>query len=555
MDDSGGEPPMNGAASGRAPATTTQDPRSQVGKFAPPRERFDVVVVGAGPAGLAAALAAARAGLSVKLVDENPVGPGLVGLDVPLLFGGRADASIGAPQRMLEQMLTSNPGLAEAFELGIDVALGTSAWGLFVEGTALHALPGRVVGLADETEAWLCAFDQIIVAAGARDLVYSFDGADQPGVVGAVALSSLIERYGAFDGRRLVVLGTDDLALTAAETALANGRQVAALVEVAERPLGDAGRLAALEGQGVRVLTGSVVRSATRGPFGVAAAVIATVDGARPDETIACDTLCLAVGRVPVVDLLDAAGARLVLDGARGGFVPDSPDGVSTSLPGVFVAGDGAGIGRRLATPEAAAEHGRRAAAAVLAARGLAPSEEGAATLASPLPPAGDDLLPHRRRWMEALLATGGADVLVCPCEEVTRAELLEVRPPRYLGAVIPENRRRSLAAMAGEGAPSHDQMKRLTRVTMGPCQGRRCREQVAMVMAIGAGVPVEGLALAGYRAPVRPLPLGVLASLPETAEMAAEWDVWFGIPTQWVPYDAIGTPREQELIRFTMHM
>jgi thioredoxin reductase len=553
MDDSGGEPPMNGHAP--AAGTPAQDPRSQVGKFAPPRERFDVVVIGAGPAGLAAALEAARAGLSVKLVDENPIGPGLVGLDVPLLFGGRADASIGAPQRMLEQMLTSNPGLAEAFELGIDVALGTSAWGVFVEGAALHALPGRVVGLADETEAWLCAFDQIIVAAGARDLVYSFDGADQPGVVGAVALSSLLERYGAFDGRRLVVLGSDDLALTAAETALAHGREVAALVEVAERPLGDANRLAALEGQGVRLLTGSVVRSATRGPFGVAAAVIAAVDGTRPDEIIACDTLCLAVGRVPVVDLLDAAGARLVLDGARGGFVPDSLDGVSTSLPGVFVAGDGAGIGARLASSEEAAAQGRRAAAAVIAARGLAPAEEGAASLASPLPPAGDDQLPHRRRWMEALLATGGADVLVCPCEEVTRAELLEVRPPRYLSAVIPENRRRSLAAMAGEGVPSHDQMKRLTRVTMGPCQGRRCREQVAMVMAIGAGVPVEGLPLAGYRAPVRPLPLGVLASLPETAAMAAEWDVWFGIPTQWVPYDAIGTPREQELIEFTMHM
>ena len=532
-----------------------QDPRSQVGKFAPPRERFDVVVIGTGPAGLAAALEAARAGLSVKLVDENPVAPGLVGLDVPLLYGGRADASIGAPQRMLEQMLASNPGLTEAFELGIDVALGTSAWGVFVEGDALHALPGRVVGLADEAMAWLCGFDQLIVAAGARDLVYSFDGADQPGVVGAVALSALIERYEAFDGRRLVVLGSDDLALTTAETALARGVAVAALIEVAPVPLGEPARIAALNARGIRVVTGSVVRSAVRGPFGVAGAVVAAVDGSRPDETIACDTICLAVGRVPVIDLLDAAGVRVVLDGTRGGFVPDSPDGVSTSLPSVFVAGDCAGVRRRLATPDQAAAHGRRAAAAVLAARGLASSEGNAASSAPPPPSDADDQLPHRRRWMEALLSTGGTDVLVCPCEEVTRAELVGVQPPRYLGAPIPENRCRTLSAMAGEGAPSHDQMKRLTRVTMGPCQGRRCREQVAMVMAIGAGVPVSGIPLAGYRAPVRPLPLAVLATLPETAASEEQWDVWFGIPTQWVPYDAIGTPREQELIEFAMHM
>ncbi len=532
-----------------------QDPRSQVGKFAPPRERFDVVVIGAGPAGLAAALEAARAGLSVKLVDENPVAPGLVGLDVPLLYGGRADASIGAPQRMLEQMLATNPDLAEAFELGVDVALRTAAWSVFVEGDALHALPGPVVGLADETAAWLCGFDQLIVASGARDLVYSFDGADQPGVVGAVALTALIERYEAFDGRSLVVLGSDDLALTAAECALARGLAVAALVEVAPAPLGDPFRNAELSERGVRMIAGSVVRSAVRGAFGVAGAVVAAVEGDRPDETIACDTICLAVGRVPVVDLLDAAGVRVVLDGARGGFVPDSLDRVSTSLPSIFVAGDCAGVGRRLATLEEAAAHGRRAAAAVLAARGLTLPDGDAASTVPPPRPDGHDQLPHRRRWMEALLSTGGTDVLVCPCEEVTRAELVAVQPPRYLGAAIPENRCRTLSAMAGEGTPSHDQMKRLTRVTMGPCQGRRCREQVAMVMAIGAGVPVSGIPLAGYRAPVRPLPLAVLATLPETAASEEQWDVWFGIPTQWVPYDAIGTPREQELIEFTMHM
>lgn len=544
-----------------AAAPVPVDPKSLAGKLASPREHVDLVVVGAGPAGLAAAVAAAKAGLGVKLVDENPVSAGLLGLDVPLLYGGRADASVQSQERMLERIVAATPGLEEAFELGVDVALGTSAWGVYLPGPALAALPGPVIALADEGEAWLSGFDRLIVAAGARDLVYSFEGCDQPGVVGAVALAALLDRYDAFDGRRLVVLGSDDLALDAAERALGKGLEVAALVEVAPAPLGDPARLAALTAAGVRILAGAVLQAAKRGPYGVAAAVVVPVDGDGAPEEIACDTICLAVGRVPVVDLLDAAGVRLELDGHRGGYVPASADGVATSHPAVFVAGDGAGVGRTLASPEDAAAHGRRAAAAVLASLGRPPLAEApdqrpattGATADSRV--SHDDQLPHRLAWMQALIASGGMDVLACPCEEVTRAELVGVRPPRYLDAPIPDNRARSLAAMAEAGPPSHDQMKRLTRVSMGPCQGRRCREQVAMLMALGAGVPVATIPLAGYRAPVRPLPLAVLASLPETAALQAEWDVWFGIPTQWVPYDAIGTPRERELIEFAMHL
>lgn len=529
----------------------TIDRKSLAGKLAAPRERFDLVVVGAGPAGTAAALAAAAAGLSVKLVDENPVDPELIGLDVPLLFGGRANSSVQDQGRKLADIAEADPAIGEAFEAGVDVALATTCWGVFLPGPALETLPGPVVALADRDEAWLCGFDRLILATGARDLVYSFAGADQPGIVGVAALHALLSRYDAFDGRRLVVLGSDDLALDAAERALARGLEVAALVEVGPAPLGDAARVAALAAAGVAVLTGSVLLEAKRGPFGVAAAVIGPSEAAAGDgrREIACDTICLAIGRAPVVDLLDAAGGRLVLDGTRGGYAPATPDGVATSLASVFVAGDCVGVGAGPGDAAAAVEHGRRAAAAALHSlgRGDAPAP-GAA-------PTGPDLMPRRLAWMSALLATGGPDVLVCQCEEVTRGDLLGVRPPRYLGVDEPANRGRDLAVLAGDGPISHDQMKRLTRVTMGACQGRRCREQVAMTMALGTGAALKDIPLAGYRAPVRPLPLSVLATFPETEAMDREWDVWFGIPTQWVPYDAIGTERERELVEFTMHM
>src|SRR5262245_45458916 len=86
---------------------------SITGKLAPPKERAGIVVVGAGPAGCAAAMEAARAGAQVMLVDENPVAPGLIGMDVPLHYGGRATAAVQNPERLVEQVLAGNPALAE----------------------------------------------------------------------------------------------------------------------------------------------------------------------------------------------------------------------------------------------------------------------------------------------------------------------------------------------------------------------------------------------------------------------------------------------------------
>lgn len=511
---------------------TTVDPKSLYGKFPPPREQVQVLVIGAGAAGTAAALEAARLGARVKLVDENPVPGDLAGLDVPLFFGGRAGAALGNTARMLEQVFAADPKLEEAYEAGVDLALGTTAWGLFTHGPGLQTLPGPVVGLADATEAWLCGFDRLILATGARDLVMFFEGADQPGLMGAQALHTLLTRYDAFDGRELVILGSGDLAVSAARLALDRGVAVSALVEVRDAPQADVSDLLA---RGVPVLTGTVIRAAERGPFGVAAAVLVGPDGA--ERRVPCDTICLAVDRVPSVELLEAAGGALVADGARGGFAPRLA-GFASTLPGVYVAGDAAGL---TTDTSAALAQGIAAARAALGA-----PDEAAAV------PAGPDRNPYRLDWMRMLLAVGSPDVLACQCEEVTRGDLLGVRPPRYLGAPATA---RSLDTLLGDGPVNQDQIKRLTRACMGACQARRCREQVAMILALGARIPVEAVPLAGYRAPVRPLPLGLLGALDEVPAMRDGWDVWFGIPTQWVPYDDIGTEREADHLRGNMHL
>ncbi len=528
-----------------------RDPHAIDGKFPPPESSAQIVVIGAGPAGLAAALDCARAGAQVLLVDENPVSASLMADDAPLYFGQRMTGAVQTKARLIEQVFAANPGLEEAFELGVDVALGTYAWGAFLNGDGVRSLPGAVVGLADEDRSWMVGFERLIVASGARDLALGFPGWDQPGVMGANGLHALLTTYDAFAGRRMVILGSGDLALSTALLALARGLEVAAIVETRDTPQGSPDLMARAAAAGLEVLTGHVIERAEGGIDGVERVRLAPIAGGAARD-IDCDTVCLAVGLVPAIELLDVLGAKLIVDSARGGHVPVVVEGVRTSRPEVFVAGDAAGLGLGV---EAAKAQGRAAARAALESLGLAAMTGAAPPTPTPMPA---DVLAYQTDWARALLRQGDGSVIICQCEEVTREALLAVRQPAYLGPPSNKMGARGLDSLADDGPLNQDQIKRLTRACMGVCQARRCREQVALTLAVVADVPVETIPLAGYRAPVRPLSLKVLAAWDEAAGMSAGWDVWFGIPTQWTPYADIGTEREgrhAEILGGDMHL
>src|SRR6516165_861202 len=125
------------------------DPSSVVGKAPPIERRVPFVVVGAGAAGVAAALEAVRAGVEVMLIDENPLDPDLMAMDVPHYFGQRMSLSARNRALMLERVIEANPGLGRADEAGVDVQLGVSVWGAFRNGPTQRELAGPVPGLAE----------------------------------------------------------------------------------------------------------------------------------------------------------------------------------------------------------------------------------------------------------------------------------------------------------------------------------------------------------------------------------------------------------------------
>lgn len=443
---------------------------------------FDLVVVGAGLAGTRAAIAAAQAGDTVLLIDEHPVAGALIGTDVPYFFGGRATGAVQQNGRMLEQLFGTNPDLEEAFDLGVDVRLGTVTWGLYVAGPALRTLPEPLLGIADGEAAIMVGFNRLILATGARDVVLGFPGWDQPGVMGAQGFAALATRYEALSSRRIVVLGSGALGLETALLAHAHGIEVAAIVEVEDTVQGPEARAAQVRATGIPILTGTTIAATRGGIDGVEGVTLVTLRGNAAPIDLVCDTIVLALGVTPATELLDAAGTG--------------------PTDHITLIGD-------------------------------------AATATRPDP-------AYLQAWARALAEHATPDTIVCQCEDVTRADLLGVQPPHYLDR--PEAlAARSLSSLLNDGPAHPDQIKRLTRAGMGQCQGRRCRDQVACLLAAEQQVPLSAVPVASYRAPVRPVPLAVLADWQERGDMAAGWDVWFGIPTQWTPYAVIGTAEEAE--------
>ena len=201
------------------------------------------------------------------------------------------------------------------------------------------------------------------------------------------------------------------------------------------------------------------------------------------------------------------AGVELSFVPSKGGFAPILDENLRTTNEKIYVAGDAAGFDEgRFVNPKHAEEQGARAGAAIAAACGAASRTRG-----GPGPGRlegvqedGGSVSDVRKAWLDSLTLSKGADTVVCLCEGVTRRDL-------------------SSTVQRGAGHPDH--LKRLTRAGMGHCQGRRCREQIQMIVSESTNSRLADVPLASYRPPFRPAPLSVLANQDETDEERALYD------------------------------
>ncbi|MFQ5873412.1 MAG: NAD(P)/FAD-dependent oxidoreductase, partial [Dehalococcoidia bacterium] len=333
-------------------------------------DRAQLVVVGAGSAGVSAAIEAASLGIRVTLVDENPLDLSMMGLDIPLYFGQRMMPTVRDRGLMLQRMVSSNELLGVAQKRGVEVLLGTYVWGSFRNQENSRQIERPVLGLGDEERSWLLEYDRLILATGARDLVLGFPGRDLAGVMGASAALSLMNRYQALTSKRMVVLGSGELGMLTAWRAMEQGIQVVAIVDVWPTVRAHGETREKLEARGSPFYTSHTAKEA-RGYREVDSIVISRVDDAfRPidgsEEELECDTVCLAMGLVPNVELLYLTGCHLSFSHELGGFVPSRDERMRTSVEGVYIVGDAGGVHEGMASNSAIAiDQGRLAGIAV----------------------------------------------------------------------------------------------------------------------------------------------------------------------------------------------
>lgn len=455
-------------------------------------DRPHLAVIGAGPAGLAATLAAAARGLRVTLVDSAAEAGGQFYRQPAAELRARRPQALHHRWRVWERLRDDLRGHLRAGT--VRHLTDHHVW--FVERRPADFVVHALLGPEQEDPATVRA-DAVLLATGGYEQVLPFPGWTLPGVVTAGGAQAMLKGTLVVPGRVAVVAGTGPLLLPVATGLAAAGVEVAALVESADprafarhlRPLvSQPGKLAEAAQYAGR-LTRHRIRPLFRhtvveahGTERVEAVTVAALDAAgrvRPGtrRRIACDTLAVSHGMLAHTDLAESLGCRL--DG-HGVHVDDEQ---RTDVPGVWAAGEATGIGgSALALVEG------RIAGSSAAARltGTAPDRtEWETALKSrtrmrKFAAALDGVYRPPAHWSEQVTD----ETLVCRCEEVTA------------GAVR--------AAVDDLGAGDPRTVKLLTRAGMGWCQGRICGPAVA---------GLTGCRHTPSRRPfAQPVPLGVLA-------------------------------------------
>ncbi len=303
-------------------------------------KEYELVIVGAGPAGLSAALTAGNLGLPSLLIDENPQPGGQLRKQTHKFFGSK-DLFCGIRGFEIARILTD----AVKKTGRVQFLLPADAIGLYANNT--KDCPYTLAVVYEEKLIKVKA-KAIICALGAQENFLLFENNDLPGIYGAGAVQTLMNLYGIRPGRRALMVGSGNIGLIVSYQMLQAGMEVAAIIEIMPEIGGYHCHAAKIRRLGIPILCSHTIKRA-EGRGCVEEAIIVKVDKRlKPikgtERKLSVDTICLAVGLTPLTDLLATAGCQILYIPELGGFVPYHDEDMATSLPGLFICGDGAGI-------------------------------------------------------------------------------------------------------------------------------------------------------------------------------------------------------------------
>lgn len=326
---------------------------------------FELVVIGSGPAGLAAAIEAASFGVQTLVVDANPRAGGQLFKQIHKFFGssmhraGTRGIDIGA--EMLEKCKA----------LGVDIWLNSAVIGLYRE---LKVAVDRL--LPDKSRSLeIIQAKKIVIAAGASENAVRFPGWTLPGVMGAGAAQTMINYNRVLPGKRALSIGSGNVGLIVSYQLIQAGTRVVGLVEALPKINGYLVHASKIARAGVPIYTRHTVLEA-RGDDRVREAVIGQVDDSwKPipgsEKTLEVDTITIGAGLKPLAGIAKMHGCKLCFDRFLGGWAPVHDKTMQTTQAGIYVAGDVTGVEEA----NTAIEEGKVAGTAIAAALGHIPED------------------------------------------------------------------------------------------------------------------------------------------------------------------------------------
>jgi len=456
------------AGLGTAPAHADPD------RYDKTHAHCDVLVVGGGPAGLAATLAAGRAGARVVLADEQAEFGGA-------LLGRREAIDGGPASAWVEAAVAELAAMPEVRLLPRCTVFGYYDHNHLelIERVADH-LETPPPGMPRQ-RLWKLRARQVVLATGAIERPLVFADNDRPGIMLASAAQTYVNRYAVLPGRRAVLFANNDGAYQTALDLAEAGVEVTAAIDLRPDPQGALPRLA--RERGIRVLGGHAI-VATAGSRRVRAVRAAPLDEAGDGvvgagQTIACDLVCVSGGWSPTVHLFSQSRGRLRYDADLATFVPD------VSAQAERTAGAVCG---RYALADCLTG-GFAAGAAAAAEAGFAAADVGSPPIAAPTP----DEAPARTLWLVPSDRPVGrrGKHFIDHQNDVTAADVL-------------------LAAR--EGYRSVEHLKRYTAMGMGTDQGKTSNVNAMALLAASQGTDIAALGTTTFRPPYTPVTIGAFA-------------------------------------------
>jgi len=464
----------------------------------------DLLIIGGGPAGMSAAIEAATHGLVCTIVDESAALGGQIYRPLAVKPNGQTPAATVVRGDELRDQVQQLSQL-------INIRSESVVWGIS---------KGNKFAVGKEGEGTEILEPKLtLLAPGAYEFVPPFPGWTLPGVMTPGAAQILSKTMNISPGKRVLIAGTGPLLIVIASQLVSNGVEVAGVIEASRQPdwlrlairgyrswglLREGARcLNTLRKAGVPVHYGRVVTRAEGKDF-VQRVYHAPVNADwYPDfsgeQIESVDTLCIGYGLQPRNYLAQLAGCEMQYVDARNSWLPVRDRDLWTSQPGILAAGDGAGVAGAM-TAESEGQ-----LAGLVAANKLGKIDESAFDrLRAPIDAKLSRLAPFQKaiadicRIRPGLSSLVDDDTIVCRCEEVTWGEV---------------------NAAIDHGGTTFRSLKVMTRLGMGMCQARFCWPAMSRMVASKKNCPVADVGPARPQAPIRPVPLGLIASIPKVPE------------------------------------